>query len=156
MSTEIKHTQSSAWISCSFGGISLLIPKIDVHSEHPVTALDDPVTDGLEAGWLPMPSVDDVWPAYRLDRDLKITQNNDQLCKVVLFLSSGQFTFGIYCETIRFISNSGSLQLTKMPFCLQSDTSPIEALALLDQQQVLYVTNANILKQCLHNQAPVH
>ena len=58
----------SGWIACSFDDVTLLIPMEDAGARTDADELV-PTAEGLELGMLRWQ--DELWPAYRLDRELE-------------------------------------------------------------------------------------
>ena len=123
----------SGWIACSFDDVTLLIPTEDAGVR--VDAEDlVPTAEGLELGMLRWQ--DELWPAYRLNRELApVTWDVTPTALVLPVCANGQAR-GIVCDQIRIFDHPVAVSLHPVPGCLREGRSPVIALGLYETLRV--------------------
>jgi hypothetical protein len=123
----------SGWIACTFDDIALLIPMEDAGARTDIDALV-PTAEGLELGMLRWQ--DELWPAYRLDRELAPVAWEMNPAAVVLPVCANGQARGIVCDQIRSFDHPVAVSLHPVPGCLRVRPSPVIALGLYETLRV--------------------
>ncbi len=123
----------SGWIACSFDDVTLLIPMEDAGARTDADELV-PTADGLELGMLRWQ--DELWPAYRLDRELAPVAWEMSPTAVVLPVCANGQARGIVCDQIRSFDHPIAVSLHPVPGCLRERPSPVIALGLYETLRV--------------------
>ena len=123
----------SGWIACGFDDLTLLIPMEDAGARSDVTELI-PTAEGLELGMFRWQ--DELWPAYRLDRELTPVAWEMNPAGVVLPVCANGQARGIVCDQIRSFDHPVAVSLHPIPGCLRGRPSPIIALGLYETLRV--------------------
>ena len=123
----------SGWIACSFDGLTLLIPMEDAGARSEASELVS-TAEGLELGMCRWQ--DELWPAYRLDRELAPTPWEMNSTAVVLPVCANGQARGIVCDQIRSFDHPVAVSLHPIPGCLRDRPSPIIALGLYETLRV--------------------
>jgi hypothetical protein len=132
----------SGWIACSFGDITLLIPTEDAGSRVDADELV-PTAEGLELGMLRWQ--DELWPAYRLDRELVPVAWQMSPTTVVLPVCANGQARGIVCDQVRSFDHPVAVNLYPVPGCLREHPSPVIALGLYETLRVGLVVRGDSL-----------
>ena len=131
--TRVPGIAVSGWIACSFDDITLLIPMEDAGAwsdAHELLA----AAQGRELGMFRWQ--DELWPAYRLDRELApVAWEVDSAAVVLPVCANGQAR-GIVCDQIRRFDRSVAVSLHPLPGCLRERSSPVIALGLYETLRV--------------------
>ena len=132
----------SGWIACSFDDVTLLIPMEDAGARTDADELV-PAAEGLELGRLRWQ--DELWPAYRLDRELTpVAWELDPATVVLPVCANGQAR-GIVCDQIRSFDHPVAVSLHPVPGCLRERPSPVIALGLYETLRVGLVVRGDSL-----------
>ena len=123
----------SGWIACGFDDLTLLIPIEDAGARSDATELI-PTAEGLESGMFRWQ--DELWPAYRLDRELTPVAWEMNPAAVVLPVCANGQARGIVCDQIRSFDHTVAVSLHPIPGCLRERPSPIIALGLYETLRV--------------------
>lgn len=123
----------SGWIACGFDDLTLLIPIEDAGARSDATELI-PTAEGLELGMFRWQ--DELWPAYRLDRELTPVAWEMNPAAVVLPVCANGQARGIVCDQIRSFDHPVAVSLHPIPGCLRERPSPIIALGLYETLRV--------------------
>jgi len=123
----------SGWIACNFDDITLLIPTEDAGARADAEDLV-PTADGLELGMVRWR--DELWPAYRLDRELVPVAWEVSRTSVVLPVCANGQARGIVCDQIRSFDHPVAVSLHPVPGCLRERPSPVIALGLYETLRV--------------------
>ena len=123
----------SGWIACSFDDLTLLIPTDDAGAWSDAHQLVAPA-QGRELGMFRWQ--DELWPAYRLDRELTpVAWEIDSTAVVLPVCANGQAR-GIVCDQVRRFDRPVAVSLHPVPGCLRERPSPIIALGLYETLRV--------------------
>lgn len=123
----------SGWIACSFDDVTLLIPMEDAGARADADELVQ-TANGLELGMLRWQ--DELWPAYRLDRELAPVAWEMSPTAVVLPVCANGQARGLVCDQIRSFDHPVSVSLHPVPGCLRERPSPVIALGLYETLRV--------------------
>ncbi|GMQ95563.1 MAG: hypothetical protein BMS9Abin14_010 [Gammaproteobacteria bacterium] len=123
----------SGWIACNFDDVTLLIPTEDAGARADADELV-PTADGLELGMVRWR--DELWPAYRLDRELVPVAWEMSPTSVVLPVCANGQARGIVCDQIRSFDHPVAVSLHPVPGCLRERPSPVIALGLYETLRV--------------------
>ena len=132
----------SGWIACNFDDITLLVPTEDAGSRVDADELV-PTAEGLELGMLRWQ--DELWPAYRLDRELVPVAWQMSPTTVVLPVCANGQARGIVCDQISSFDHPVSVSLYPVPGCLRERPSPVIALGLYETLRVGLVVRGESL-----------
>lgn len=124
----------SGWVACSFDDVTLLVPMEDAGARVDIEDLAPPAASGLELGRLAWQ--DELWPAYRLDRELVPVAWQPSATTVVLPVWANAQARGIVCEQIRVFDHPVAVSLHPIPGCLRQAPSPVIALGLYETLRV--------------------
>lgn len=138
----------SGWIACSFDDVTLLIPMEDAGARLDVDDLV-PTAEGLELGMLRWQ--DELWPAYRLDRELAPVAWEMTRSAVVLPVCANGQARGLVCDQIRSFDHPVAVSLHPIPGCLRGRSSPVMALGLYETLRVGLVVRGDSLIRHLDN-----
>ena len=131
--TRVPGIAVSGWIACNFDAITLLIPMEDVGAwsdAHKLVA----AAQGRALGMFRWQ--DELWPAYRLDRELTpVAWEMDSTAVVLPVCGNGQAR-GIVCDQIRRFDRPVAVSLHPLPGCLRERPSPVIALGLYETLRV--------------------
>lgn len=131
--TQVLGGAVSGWIACSFDDITLLIPVEDAGAwsdAHELLA----AAQGRELGMFRWH--DELWPAYRLDRELApVAWEMDSTAVVLPVCADGQAR-GIVCDQVRRFDLPVAVSLHPIPGCLREHPSPVIALGLYETLRV--------------------
>ena len=124
----------SGWIACRFDEVTLLIPMEDAGTRIETEELEPATAGGLELGLLRWQ--DELWPAYRLDRELvPVTWEIGPTEMVLPVCANGQAR-GVVCDQIRSFDHPIAVSLHPIPGCLRERPSPVIALGLYETLRV--------------------
>jgi hypothetical protein len=123
----------SGWIACSFDDLTLLIPMEDAGARSDASELIA-TAEGLELGMFRWQ--DELWPAYRLDRELRPVAWEANAASVVLPVCANGQARGIVCDQIRSFDHPVAVSLHAIPGCLREGPSPVIALGLYETLRV--------------------
>lgn len=132
----------SGWIACTFDDITLLIPMEDAGARVDADELV-PSAQRLELGMLRWQ--DELWPAYRLDRELAPVEWQTRSTTVVLPVYANGRARGIVCDQIRSFDHPVAVSLYPVPGCLRERPSPVIALGLYTTLRVGLVVRSDSL-----------
>ena len=132
----------SGWIACSFDDLTLLIPMEDAGARSDADELIA-TAEGLELGMFRWQ--DELWPAYRLDRELTPMAWETAPTAVVLPLCANGQARGIVCDQIRSFDHPVAVSLHPVPGCLRERPSPVIALGLYETLRVGLVVRGESL-----------
>ncbi len=132
----------SGWIACTFDDITLLIPMEDAGARVDADELA-PGAQRLELGMLRWQ--DELWPAYRLDRELAPVEWQTRPTTVVLPVCANGQARGIVCDQIRGFDHPVAVSLYPVPGCLRERSSPVIALGLYETLRVGLVVRSDSL-----------
>jgi hypothetical protein len=132
----------SGWIACSFHDITLLIPTEDAGARVDADELV-PTAEGLELGMLRWQ--DELWPAYRLDRELVPVAWQASPTTVVLPVCANGQARGIVCDQVRSFDHPVAVSLYPVPGCLRERPTPVIALGLYETLRVGLVVRGDSL-----------
>jgi len=132
----------SSWIACGFEDVTLLIPREDAGVRADTDELV-PSAQRLELGMLRWQ--DELWPAYRLDRELVPVEWEMSPTAVVLPVCANGRARGIVCDQIRSFDHPVAVSLYPVPGCLRERPSPIIALGLYETLRVGLVVRGDSL-----------
>jgi hypothetical protein len=135
----------SGWVAGSYDDVTLLIPLEDAGARTDADELEPSAPDGLELGMLRWQ--DELWPAYRLDRELApVAWELTSSAMVLPVYANGQ-TRGIVCDQIRSFEHPIAVSLHPIPGCLRHRPSPVVALGLYETLRVgLVVRGDSIIR----------
>ena len=134
----------SGWIACSFDDLTLLIPMEDAGARSDASELIA-TAEGLELGMFRWQ--DELWPAYRLDRELRPVAWEANSTTVVLPVCADGQARGIVCDQIRSFDHPVAVSLHAIPGCLREGPSPVIALGLYETLRVgLVVRGDNMIR----------
>ena len=132
----------SGWVACNFDEVTLLIPMEDAGARVDADELV-PAAQRLELGMLRWQ--DELWPAYRLDRELvPVTWQMSPTTVVLPVCANGQAR-GIVCDQIRSFDHPVAVSLYPIPGCLRERPSPVIALGLYETLRVGLVVRGDSL-----------
>lgn len=145
--------ETSGWMACSFDGMTLLIPRVDIGTRVELSELA-PVNDaargnGFEVGWIDWR--DESWPVYRLGRELEVRELDDSVATLAILVYARGVGRGIVCEQARTLDAPGAVTAHPMPGCLRRPLSPIVALGLYETLRVGLVTRGEDLIHYMDN-----
>ncbi len=132
----------SGWIACNFDDITLLIPTEDAGARVDADELV-PTAEGLELGMLRWQ--DELWPAYRLDRELVPVAWQASPTTVVLPVCANGQARGIVCDQVRSFDHPVAVNLYPVPGCLRERPTPVIALGLYETLRVGLVVRGDSL-----------
>ena len=132
----------SGWIACNFDDITLLIPTEDAGARVDADELV-PTAEGLELGMLRWQ--DELWPAYRLDRELVPVAWQASSTTVVLPVCANGQARGIVCDQVRSFDHPVAVSLYPVPGCLRERPTPVIALGLYETLRVGLVVRGDSL-----------
>ncbi|MDX1433627.1 MAG: hypothetical protein R3286_14385 [Gammaproteobacteria bacterium] len=135
--------ESSGWMACTFDGVTLLLPRVDVATRVELGDLAPASGDGPSVGAIEWR--DGSWPVYRLDRELRVgadAESNATLAVLVFARGVGR---GLVCEQVRTLDAPAAVTPHAMPGCLRNPASPIAALGLYETLRVGLVTRGEDL-----------
>ncbi len=132
----------SGWIACNFDDITLLIPTEDAGARVDADELV-PTAEGLELGMLRWQ--DELWPAYRLDRELVPVAWQASSTTVVLPVCANGQARGIVCDQVRSFDHPVAVSLYPVPGCLRDRPTPVIALGLYETLRVGLVVRGDSL-----------
>ena len=138
----------SGWIACTFDDVTLLIPMEDAGARADIDDLV-PTAEGLELGMLRWQ--DELWPAYRLDRELSPIAWEASRSAVVLPVCANGQARGLVCDQIRSFDHPVAVSLHPVPGCLRGRASPVIALGLYETLRVGLVIRGDSLIRHLDN-----
>lgn len=124
----------SGWVACSFDDVTLLIPMEDAGTRIDVDELAPATGNEFVLGRLSWR--DDLWPAYRLDRELAPVVWTPTPTAVVLPVYANGRARGIVCDQIRVFDHPVAVSLHPIPGCLRLNPSPVIALGLYETLRV--------------------
>jgi len=133
----------SGWIACSFDDVTLLIPMEDAGTRTEADDLMPSTAGGLELGLLRWQ--DELWPAYRLDRELAPVLWELGSTQPVLPVCANGQARGIVCDQIRSFDHPIAVSLHPISGCLRERPSPIIALGLYETLRVGLVVRGDSL-----------
>jgi hypothetical protein len=132
----------SGWVACNLGDVTLLIPMEDAGARVNADELV-PSAQRLELGMLRWQ--DQLWPAYRLDRELVPVAWQTSPTTVVLPVCANGQARGIVCDQIRSFDHPVAVSLYPVPGCLRERPSPVIALGLYETLRVGLVVRGDSL-----------
>jgi len=132
----------SGWIACGFDDVTLLIPMEDAGARADADDLM-PTAEGLVLGRLRWQ--DELWPAYRFDRELVPVAWEMSPTAVVLPVCANGQARGIVCDQIRSFDHPVAVSLYPVPGCLRALPSPVIALGLYETLRVGLVVRGDSL-----------
>lgn len=135
--------ESSGWMACTFDGVTLLLPRVDIGLRVELSELGPATENGRELGWVEWR--DESWPVYRLGKELETTAHDDPRATLAILVYAGGVGRGIACEQARTLENPGAVTPHPMPGCLRRSESPIVALGLYETLRVGLVTRGEDL-----------
>ncbi len=133
----------SGWVACSFDDITLLIPMEDAGARIDMDELALETGNGLVLGRLGWQ--DELWPAYRLDRELTPVIWKPTPTAVVLPVCANAQARGIACDQVRTFDHPVAVSLHPIPGCLRRNPSPVIALGLYETLRVGLVVRGDSL-----------
>lgn len=138
--TQVLGGAVSGWIACSFDDLTLLIPMEDAGARSDAQQLVA-TARGRELGMFRWR--DELWPAYRLDRELTpVAWETDSTAVVLPVCANGQAR-GIVCDRIRRFDRPVAVSLHPVPGCLRDRPSPVIALGLYETLRVGLVVSGD-------------
>ncbi len=132
----------SGWIACTFDDITLLIPMEDAGTRLDAEDLV-PTAEGIELGMLRWDG--ELWPAYRLDRELVPFAWEPGPTSVVLPVCAEGQVRGLVCDQIGTFDHPVAVTLHAVPGCLREGRSPVIALGLYETLRVGLVVRGDSL-----------
>jgi hypothetical protein len=132
----------SGWIACSYDELTLLIPIEDAGAPSAADELTG-TAKGLELGMFRWQ--DELWPAYRLDRELIPVAWETGPAAVVLPVCANGQARGIVCDQVRSFDHPVAVSLHPIPGCLRQRSSPVIALGLYETLRVGLVVRGDSL-----------
>lgn len=140
--SPIAGSVVSGWIACTFDDVTLLIPMEDAGGRIDADELA-PSAQALELGMLRWQ--DELWPAYRLDRELAPVAWRASPSAVVLPIYANGQARGIVCDQVRSFDHPVAVSLYPVPGCLRERPSPVIALGLYETLRVGLVVRSDSL-----------
>lgn len=135
----------SGWVAGSYDDITLLIPLEDAGARIDADELESSTAGGLEVGMLRWQ--DELWPAYRIDRELTPVAWEPSSSAMVLPVYANGQTRGIVCDQIRSFDHPIAVSLHPIPGCMRHRPSPVIALGLYETLRVgLVVRGDSIIR----------
>jgi hypothetical protein len=123
----------TGWLACTFDDLTLLIPTDDAGTQSDADRLAAAV-QGPELGMFLWQG--ELWPAYRLDRELRpVVWEMGSTTVVQPVCANGQAR-GIVCDQIRRFDRPEAVNLHPVPGCLRGRPSPVIALGLYETLRV--------------------
>lgn len=135
---QVHETQPArevpGWLVLKIDNLNLAIPQKDASAVELVTALDVAIDGEAEAGWLSQN--EEMWPAYSVDSRMELQTDTPGIRRFCVMFHSGDRFIGLLCDQVRMLQSDGDLALDDMPACLAAEQSPLQWIALLDNQVV--------------------
>jgi hypothetical protein len=104
----------------------------ELHSIELSQALEADDTDSRIATWF---TQDDVkYPIYCIDHNLGLTTEIPSERSFVIFFHYQQQVLGLLCDRVRKLPPEDPLFTQKLPTCMINNRSPIQALAIVDDE----------------------
>lgn len=136
-SADIPH-----YVALGLGGLNLLLPRHQIYALEPRLDLE-PEEEGHDyVGWIEVEG--ERWPVYCFSAGLCLLPEIPDKHRICVLLTHGQDYFGLLCERVMALEGT-QVRLTPLPACMRTPSTPIDALALDDQGQVLCVTSVSRL-----------
>jgi hypothetical protein len=133
MNSRALSSATAGIAEIGFEQLTLAIPLADLHSLEPVL---DVVPDdrGGNAGSIAVGS--ESCPVYCLTDELGFDSSPARGRRICAIIDDGATAFGLICSTV-VATPAGSHATFGMPPCMHNESSPLEAMELLDDR-VLY------------------
>lgn len=112
-------------------GLRLLAPSGDLKTIETARELvtDAPPERGV--GWVS--AFGALWPAFALSKDLQLIVTKPTTREMFAVLPARDGLFGLLCEEIRMIDESG-LTFSPLPLCMRYEDSPLGSIALVSEE----------------------
>lgn len=102
----VVRREATGYVFCEFEGVTLAIPQSDVITIEQGSELSAALPGETALGWFA--SADGPWPAYALNRDLKLHSTLPDARTFLVFVRSQPLPLGLLCESIRIVRDNFS------------------------------------------------
>ncbi len=131
----------------NFDTIQLLIPQYEIETLEPVSEIDAIQENTRSIGLIK--TLDKQWPIYCFDQTLELTSNMPNSHRICVLMSKQATNIGITCEQIKTLDQKFPC-FQAIPSCMSNPDSPIDALVVLNQNNIAYSSSvlhlANYIK----------
>jgi len=152
---QVQETQSArevpGWLVLKIDNLNLAIPQKEASAVELVTALDVAIDGEPEAGWLTQNN--EMWPAYSVDSRLELQTETPPIRRFCVMFHGGDRYIGLLCDQVRMLQSDGDLTLDEMPACLAEEQSPLQWIALLEDQVVAAAKSGGLVEYLIRLEA---
>ena len=128
---------ADGFVLCDFDGITLAIPQTDVVTIEQGSELSAALPGESSLGWFA--SSQGPWPAYALNRDLRLVESMPALRSFLLFVEGEPWPLGLLCESVRIVRGRESLTTLPLPTVMQEREGLIESVARMEKGKIAFV-----------------
>ena len=142
---ENSNQSTQGFMQLSIGKVSLLLPLEQVVSLETVLDIEWNASEFGLLGQIKSGGTDR--PVFSLGEDLQFVDELTEERKVCVCLGNNENGFGIICDQVNTLDSS-EVELVDLPSCMETENTPVNALAIKDKQ-VMSVTNADAIEKLI-------
>lgn len=142
-------TTETGWVILSIDNTQLTLPGAELVSIelHRALELETDEDTGIVA-WLNQ--ADKKWPVYCVNGDLALLSMIPAGRSFSIFIKHDGAIIGLLCDRVRKLPPEDLLLAQKLPLCLHHPQSPVEALALVDNEPTGIISAAALANYLTH------
>lgn len=142
MASQAVEQRHAGWVLCRFAGLCLAVRQSEVRAIEPALNLTPAHAEQAQAAWFRRG--DALWPVYRLDDDFAASPTNPAE-RFAVFLETLHRPTGILAEQVTMLAAEHDLKTQAIPEIMAAGGSPIDGLAILDDDEIALVVQAQAL-----------
>jgi hypothetical protein len=128
---------TNGFVLCEFEGMTLAVPQTDIVTIEQGSELSAALPGEAALGWFA--SAQGPWPAYALDRELRLHTQLPSQRTFLLFVRNQPWPLGLLCESVRIVRTRESLAALPVPSVMQDESGLIESVARLAKGQLALI-----------------
>ena len=128
------------WLLLAVDGLKIAISQAESTSIELVSSLDVSLDDEVQAGWFAHEGRS--WPVYALDRRLALQPGAGAGKRFCVMLRASDGLVGLLCDEVRILPSGEDLVLTDIPACMENPSSPLDRMALFEDQIIFVARKA--------------
>lgn len=138
------QANQSQWLAVSVGNTRLAVPREDVAFIAPLTDLKKKAGDSFTAQ---LHYAGKEFDSYRLDKDLKLRDQNDEKTRFcVCLINQQQHSFVLLVDSLEKFDISSNSLVEPLPTAMASTTNPITYVTELEDQIVLLTATEKLYR----------
>jgi hypothetical protein len=140
---------ANGFVLCEFAGTTLAVPQTDVVTIEQGSELSAALPGEAALGWFA--SAQGPWPAYALDRELRLHTQLPDARTFLLFVRNEPWPLGLLCESVRIVRTREALSTLPLPNVMRDESGLIESVARLAKGQLALICRSGGLADFLSN-----